>query len=375
MPITNKTTQQLASLIITVSLTLLANSKALASDQNNAIGARAHQQAIIEQSLLLTPTPPWPPKDEFGMANTQGAGTWMRCAFHLNQAGAKVYELGHVRSNTMPSSPWAAPMQYQYPPTEGAPGAIVVWHTGTELTGTAGAQGTQMDAFGHWGFLPEKWNGKGAIPRQSAQYYGGHSQAEVKPDQNGPLHKLGIDKAVPIITSAVLLDAKNYLGKGQAMQPGEQIHAADIEAMLKAQKLDWRGILPGDVVYIYTGWGDNWNEKHYYQGGPGLSLDGAKYLANKQVALVALDNPFTDAINIGQLTGEAEPPPGSPAEMFAPVHFYNLTQAGIHNIQNAKLTQMAADKVWTSCTVILPIKVKGASGAPVNPIAIGSTHH
>jgi kynurenine formamidase len=55
----------------------------------------------------------------------------------------------------------------------------------------------------------------------------------------------------------------------------------------------------------------------------------------------------------------------------APAHYYNLTQAGIHQIQNISLAQMAEDKVWTSCTVILPVKVVGAAGAPVSPVAVG----
>jgi hypothetical protein len=94
----------------------------------------------------------------------------------------------------------------------------------------------------------------------------------------------------------VLLDAKTYLGKGTAMKPGEAVTAGDIEGMLKAQGLQNRGLLPGDVLYIYTGWGDNWKdpdtEKFYYTKGPG-SLTTAKYIEDKQIVLIALDNPFT----------------------------------------------------------------------------------
>ena len=218
------------------------------------------------------------------------------------------------------------------------------------------------------------WDGKGVFPANKAKYYGGYPQAEVKPTPDSPLQKLGIDMVPPIITSAVLLDAKTYLGKGEAMQPGQQIHGDDIEKMVAAQGLSWRGILPGDVVYIYTGWSDNWEEDFYYTGGPGLSLDGASYLETKRIVLVALDNPFTDAVNVGQFTGKAKPPIDSPSDTGgAPVHHYNLTRFGIHQIQNIVLAQMAADKVWTSCTIILPIKIEGGSGSPVSPVAIGAT--
>ena len=327
---------------------------------------------MVEASQKLVPLPPWPDADERGMANTLGAGTSMRCAYHLNQADTQVYELSHLRSNDMPSSPWAPPMKYEYPSTSGVPNSNVAWHYGTKVTGISGVQGTQMDAFAHWAYIDDIWDGTGEFPAHKAKYYGGFTQEEVKPSPALPLQRLGIDKAPPIITSAVLLDAKSYLGKGKAMQAGQQIHGADIESMVEAQGLAWRGILPGDVLYIYTGWSDHWDEDFYYRGGPGLSLDAAKYLQKKNVVLVALDNPFTDAINIDQFAGKSEPPPGTPAGVGgAPVHAYNLSQSGIHQIQNIALAALAADKVWTSCTIILPIKVLGASGAPVSPVAIG----
>jgi Putative cyclase len=131
-----------------------------------------------------------------------------------------------------------------------------------------GAQGTQMDAIGHFAVLPQAWDGKSEFPADSAQYYGGYKQADVKPTADSPLQKLGIEKVPPIITTAVLLDAKSYLGRGGAMQPGQAVTAMDIEAMLKAQGLDRRGLMPGDMLYIYTGRGDNWKdpdtEKFYY---------------------------------------------------------------------------------------------------------------
>ena len=100
------------------------------------------------------------------------------------------------------------------------------------------------------------------------------------------------------------------------MQPGQAVTAMDIEAMLKAQGLERRGLIPGDVLYIYTGWGDNWKdpdtEKFYYTKGPGLSYDAAQYIADKQVVLLALDNPFTDPVADGFLQGKAPPPSGAP---------------------------------------------------------------
>jgi len=157
----------------------------------------------------------------------------------------------------------------------------------------------------------------------------------VKPTADSPLQKLGIEKVPPIITSAVLLDAKSHLGRGSAMQPGQVVTAADIEAMLKAQGLENRGLIPGDVLYIYTGWGDNWKdpdtEKFYYSKGPGLAYDAARYIAEKKVVLLALDNPFTDPVAEGFLQGKAPPPAGAPEGLPFAIHHTNLAETGIYH--------------------------------------------
>jgi len=309
------------------------------------------------------------------MANTLGPGTWSRCAFHLAQQNAKAYEISHIRSNTMPLSPFGRPLAYDYTPSVSIPGTRHVFNGEQVKGGEPGAQGTQMDAIGHFAYYDKAWDGQGTPPVDAAKYYGGFTQKDVKPTPDSPLLRLGIDKVPPIVTTAVLLDARTHMGKGVALEPGTLIGARDIEAMLKAQKLDWRGILPGDVIYIYTGWGDNWKdpdtEKSYYTMGPGLALDGAKYLQDHAVVLVALDNPFTDAVAAGQLQQKAKPPQGMEQGLPFIIHHHNLTQAGIHQIQNANLGELARDKVWTSCTMILPLRSRGHAGSPVRPVAIG----
>jgi kynurenine formamidase len=310
------------------------------------------------------------------MANTLGPGTWARCAFHLAQPNAKAYEISHVRSNTMPLSPFGRPLAYEFTPSVSIPGTRHVFNGEQVKGGEPGAQGTQMDAIGHFAYYDKPWDGKGDAPTDAARYYGGLTQKEVKPTPDSPLLKLGIEKVPPIVTTAVLLDAKTHMGRGTALKPGTLIGAKEIEAMLKAQQLGWRGILPGDVVYIYTGWGDNWKdpdgEKTYYTMGPGLAFDGAKYLQERAVVLVALDNPFTDPVAEGQLQQKAMPPQGMEQGLPFIIHHHNLTQAGILQIQNANLGDLAKDKVWTSCTIILPLRSRGHAGSPVRPVAIGA---
>ncbi len=338
----------------------------------------AAQREAVEKSRSMVPGGPWPAGDQKGMANTLGPGTWMRCAAHLAADGAQVYELNHVRSNTMPLSPFGRPLSYTFTPSVSLPGTKHVFNGEQVNGGEPGAQGTQMDALGHFAYYDNVWDGKGDAPLEGAKYYGGHSQKDVKPASDSPLLKLGIENVPPIVTSAVLLDAKAHMGNGETLEPGTLVTKADIDAMVEAQGLSWRGILPGDVVYIYTGWGDNWadpdKDKSYYAMGPGLSMDAAEYLAERKIVLVALDNPFTDPVAKGQLQRKAMPPQGMDQGLPFYIHHYNLAVAGIHQIQNANLGALAKNKVWTSCTMILPLRSKGHAGSPVRPVAIGVSH-
>jgi Putative cyclase len=276
--------------------------------ENGAVCALLSSFAAHAQTAGTSPTPrpPWPAGDEIGMANTLGPGTWRRCAQHLANPNAKSYELSHIRSNTMPQSPFGTPLREKYRPSVGIPGTRHAFNGEEIISGEPGAQGTQMDALGHFAVLPQPWDGKGEFPAAGARYYRGYSQSEVKPTPDSPLLKLGIDKVPPIVTTAVLLDAKTHLGKGQPLAAGQLVTAGDIDAMLKAQGIESRGLQAGDVLYVYTGWGDGWKdpdtEKTYYTKGPGLSYDAAKHVAEKQV-LVALDNPFTDPVAEGALQG------------------------------------------------------------------------
>jgi kynurenine formamidase len=243
------------------------------------------------------------------------------------------------------------------------------------FAGDQGAQGTHMDALGHFGALEEPWDGREEFPTDQVRYYGGFDQALVKPIAEMGLHRLGVEKVPPIITTAVLLDAKQHIGNGSTLEAGRVITSADIQKMLTAQGLESRGLLPGDVLYIHTGWGEYWkngdSESQYYGQGPGLAYDAAKYIEERAAVLIALDNPFTDAVNRRQLKGEAPPAVGYPAGMPFAIHHHCLVEAGIHQIQNAKLDVLAKERVWLSCTIVLPLLIEGGCGSLVRPIAIG----
>jgi hypothetical protein len=134
-----------------------------------------------------------------------------------------------------PQSPFAAPWSLTSHPTVffGPNGATpdssqaIFGHAGNgvDICGDPGQQGTQMDALGHFGFINQ--------PGEPPTYFGGLTQSEVV----GPdgLKRLGIDRAEPIITSVVLLDAATYLNNGNALAPGYAITQEDIEHILAAR--------------------------------------------------------------------------------------------------------------------------------------------
>jgi kynurenine formamidase len=310
------------------------------------------------------------------MANTLGPITLTRCAWHMAQPRAQIYEASFVRSNTMPKSPFASPAGTQYKATSGVPFSAHAFNSEVmQANAEPGQQGTQIDALGHFAYISKPWDPKDPFPADEAKYYGGFTQKDVKPTPDSPLLKMGIDKIPPLITSAVLLDARALVGKGQALSDGQLVTAANIEAMLKAQGLEQRGVLPGDMVWIYTGWSDRWKdpaeENGYYAMAPGLSVDAANWLGAKRVVAVGLDTPFIDTVPGGMLQGKAPPAAGTLPGMPFSIHHTLITQFGIHHLENLNLAAMAKDKVWTSCAMVLPSRDLGAAGAAIRQVAVG----
>jgi kynurenine formamidase len=312
--------------------------------------------------------------DEVGNAKYLGTATRTRCAAHLALEGAKTYELGHVYSSTMPQSPFAdAPVAIGYKASQGLPYTAHI--ANGETGGAIGSQGTQFDALGHFGSLPGPWiAGAGPLPSASAMYFGGLTQAQVKPTDASPLLHLGIEHVAPILTTVVVLDAKAL--HGSSLPAGYSISVAEVQQMLARQGLTRRGILPGDAVFIRTGWGEKWQDPNppqgeYYTGGPGLSVQADLWLAEKKIVLLGLDNPFTDPAAPCLLNGTCAPGPETLPGLPFSDHHTNLSVKGIHQIQNLDLTKIADDRVNVACAIVLPLRIQGAAGSPIRPVAVG----
>ncbi len=115
-----------------------------------------------------------PSGDELGMARELGPATWARCATELSNPAARVYELSHPRSGSMPLSPFAGPYEPNYLPSAGLAGTTQLFNMEVlNESANPGQQGTQIDAFGHFASLDDEWVGTSELASDGARYYGG----------------------------------------------------------------------------------------------------------------------------------------------------------------------------------------------------------
>lgn len=203
-----------------------------------------------------------------------------------------------------------------------------------------GQVGTQMDALGHVGI--------GDI------FYNGNNRNDFVTGRG--LTRLGIEHAGPFLTRGLLLDIA-ALKQTTRLEKGYEITADDLQQALAREKLEIR---PGDAVILNTGWGELWNVDNalYASGEPGIGVSAAKFLVSHQVSLVGAD---TWGVDVS--------PNPSPDLMF-PAHQILITLNGIYPLENLDTSQLARDKTWEFAFFLAPLKLKGATGSPANPVAI-----
>ena len=103
-------------------------------------------------------------------------------------------------------------------------------------------------------------------------------------------------------------------------------------------------------VIFLTGWQINLQKKYYFTKNPGLSVSAAKYLASKKINLVGIDSPSIDLGKDSKF---------SVHQIFA--------KKGMLIVENlANLDKIKSSKFHL---VVLPLKLKNATGSPVRAIA------
>jgi kynurenine formamidase len=171
------------------------------------------------------------------------------------------------------------------------------------------------------------------------------------------LKKLGVEKVPAVATRGVLLDMAGYFN-ADIVKEGTAFNRAEIEGAMKRQGV--KSIEKGDVVLFYTGWTKliGKDNKRYGAGEPGLGVQGAKYLASLEVAMVGADTWGLEVIPFEKDAGVFE------------VHQILLPLNGIHILENIETAEMVKDQAWEFLFTLGPSRITGAVQAIINPIAI-----
>ena len=154
-------------------------------------------------------------------------------------------------------------------------------------------------------------------------------------EKGSKIHEISLKK---LVSEAVLIKS--------IKKRNETITKTDIQ---KFEKKHGK-IASFSSVIFYTGWQRNLQKKYYFTKNPGLSVSAAKYLASKKINLVGIDSPSIDLGTDSKF---------SVHQIFA--------KKGILIVENlANLEKIKSPKFHL---VVLPLKLKNATGSPVRAIA------
>ena len=312
----------------------------------------------------------WGPDDKMGAVNRTTPELVLKAVKLVKQG--KVATLGKIYAQDAPtfgSRGWR--MTVPGLPTGGPFGPQKLVYNDEYLATEIGQVGTQFDGPGHIGVITSKGH----------YFYNGRFLEDGEANGYG-MGPLGVEHVAQkgYVCRGVLLDAVALRGgtlpipqANDKADPGI-ITPEDIEAMVKRQ-----GIAPigeGDCVFLHTGHGDLWHPKDwdsfgpaekakrvakFNSGEPGLGASACEYLADRKIILTGADTWGVDAVGPG--FGGENPQPFE-------CHITLQTKRGIWSIENMDLTQLAADKAYEFLFVWSPLKIKGGTGSPGNPVAL-----
>lgn len=279
----------------------------------------------------------WGADDQRGAANRITPGKVTQARDLIRQG--RIYQLGRVYESGMPL-PATRHYSLHIPQAYVTAGTNQGVYHDEVVSAEIGQVGTQFDGLGHFGI--------------GDLFYNGNRRADFA--QPGGLTRLGIENVGPIFTRGVLIDVAGLKGVAQ-LERGYEITVADVKAALSRQKVQ---ITPGDMVVIHTGWGALWmkDNARYLGGAPGIGLGAAQLLADAEVVVVGGDSS----------TVEVSPNPN--ASLAAPVHQLLIARNGIYLHENLATEELARDNVYEFAYVFSPLRLKGATGSPGNPIAV-----
>jgi kynurenine formamidase len=295
---------------------------------------------------------PWGPADEIGTLNMMTDTS--RLAILKQIVSGKVYDLSvdlysgmpsccgafgdppyhlwmtHTPRGTIAANPFKVPRQVNERVAYSGDAVCMYTHTGTHI-----------DTLNHFGLHGKIWNQFSADDHLGDQGWA----------------KAGADKYPPIVARGVLIDVAK--AKGMTPLPASySITVADLQTALQQQGTK---LQPGDVVLFRTGLMTLWPDSAKYQLGnqAGLSLEAAQWLVEvHQAMLLGGDNFGVESF------------PSTDPENYVPVHTYLFAERGVSIIEVLWLEDLAKDQVYDFMFIAAPLKLRGATGSPLRPLAI-----
>ena len=206
---------------------------------------------------------------------------------------------------------------------------------------------TQWDGLGHVGYDDLLYNG-----------YSSDSITTLQGSTKLSIHRVA---ARGIIGRGVLLDVAGYLGVDR-LPIETRIDPALLEAVARRQGVM---VAAGDILLVRTGWIRHIvvdrNVEAYWLGEPGLSLECAEWLHQRDIAAIAADNWGVEFVRPDRAGG-------------MPLHCVLIRDMGmtlgeIFDLE-ALSQDCARDGIFEFLLTATPLKVVGGVGSPITPLAI-----
>jgi kynurenine formamidase len=199
----------------------------------------------------------------------------------------------------------------------------------------------------------------------TSMHSGSHLDALCHMSRNGKIHgeknaadfethkgytDYGVDKVPPIVKRAVLLDFPKLKGV-EVLPERYEITPSDIDAVLEKQNVELR---PGDAALVRTGYARymTTDSDKYLHKFAGMTAESARHLASMKISVACSDN-----------LAFGVPKPFELHQVF-------LVDNGIYMVKSLNFEELARDSAYVSTLFITPLKIKGATGSLVRPIAI-----
>lgn len=212
-----------------------------------------------------------------------------------------------------------------------------------EMITLGGHVGTHVDALAHVAAHGKLYGGIDAV----ANSVGGRHR------------ELGAETIPPMLCRGRLLDIPRALGR-ERLEAGYGVTVEDLTTA------GGTSVEAGDVVLIRTGWPQMYHDSEAYighrDGAPGVTGPAAEWLADHGARAVGTDTIAFDQILPG--LGHSQ----------MPAHHTLLVKRGIHIIEVLDLEELAeygASEFWF---LMIPLRLVGATGSPVRPLAIVDQH-